>query len=84
MTRSESANYHRWKPEELDALKANWRTMTGAELALETGHSLTSVQSKMQKLGIRLHDRPIPKARGKIWNFAPLYEWTQCAHSETR
>lgn len=83
MIRKESANYHRWLPAEIDALKANWRSMTAAELALETGHSKPSVQSRLHRLGIRLRERTTPAARVSAWNFAPLYEWTRCAHSET-
>lgn len=84
MMRKESANYHRWLPEEVESLKTNWRSMTAAELALETGHTELSVQSRLHRLGIRLRERRAPAARVSAWNFDPLYEWTQCAHSETR
>jgi hypothetical protein len=84
MMRKESSNYHRWRPEEVEALKANWRSMTAAELAVETGHTKLSVQSRLHRFGIRLRERTKPAARVSAWNFGPLYEWTRCVHSETR
>jgi hypothetical protein len=83
MMRKESSNYHRWRPEEVEALKANWRSMTAAELAIETGHTKLSAQSRLHRLGIRLRERTKPAARVSAWNFEPMQRWCACLHSKT-